>query len=169
MVRYGAFFQCTRFNDTITVTNDKSSRDQWYDIVDQEKFGRGEIIFQRSGPNNQSKIISLLLCDILSFIILGIADMVVDSINRADIDLRSIMQQNIVLCGETTMSPGFIDRITYELSSHLNVNIKASNNRSYLSFIGSAKPILSASMNNMWITREEYDKEGPSIIHRKCL
>ena len=49
------------------------------------------------------------------------------------------------------------------------VKVTAPEQRKISAWIGGS--ILSSldSFKNMWITKEEYDEEGPSIVHRKCF
>ncbi len=45
----------------------------------------------------------------------GVHQMVVDAINRTDMDLRKNLFGNVVLSGGTTLCKGFPDRLLYEM------------------------------------------------------
>ncbi|CAF5219931.1 unnamed protein product, partial [Rotaria magnacalcarata] len=83
-----------------------------------------------------------------------ITQMVVDSINCCDIELRSTMQENIILLGGTTITLGFEKRITHELSKHFDCKIKASDNRNHLAFVCGTILISHISTENIWISKK---------------
>lgn len=100
----------------------------------------------------------------------GVHDMLIKTINQCDKDIHSKIKHNIVLCGGTTMMPGFVERLKQELATkEIDVCVKAPENRHYLQLIGASKLALSTHMNGLWITKEEYQQMGPAIIHRKCI
>ncbi|MBD3196129.1 MAG: actin, cytoplasmic 2 [Candidatus Lokiarchaeota archaeon] len=99
-----------------------------------------------------------------------IDDLIVNSINESDVDLRRDLFGNIVLSGGSTMFPGIKERLTKEIKEQIpesvNVRILAPPERMYSVWIGGS--ILSSlkTFHKMWITRREYKEMGPQIIHR---
>ncbi len=94
-------------------------------------------------------------------------EMVVDSLQKVDTDLRKDLQNNIVLCGGNTYTTGFADRMHKELTSLLNgtVRIIAAPERKYSAWIGgSIEGSLSAIK---YLTKEEYDEHGPTFSNTK--
>jgi actin-related protein len=83
------------------------------------------------------------------------------------------MCNNIILSGGSTMFPGFVERMTKEMSamipSKLKINMVASEKRKYSVWIGGA--ILSAlrTFQERWVYKDEYKESGASIVHRKCF
>ena len=73
----------------------------------------------------------------------------------------------------TTMLSGFADRMQKELTSlapsAMKIRIVAPPERKYAVWIGVS--ILSSlqTFQTMWISKQEYDESGPSIVHRKCF
>jgi actin-related protein len=73
----------------------------------------------------------------------------------------------------TTMYRGIADRMGKELKalapSTMKVRIIAPPERKYAVWIGGS--ILSSlpTFESMWISKQEYDEAGPSIVHRKCF
>jgi actin-related protein len=71
------------------------------------------------------------------------------------------------------MYPGIADRMEKEMKalapSTMKVKIIAPPERKYSVWIGGS--ILSSlpTFENMWISRQEYNEAGPSIVHRKCF
>ncbi|KAJ5147794.1 actin [Penicillium atrosanguineum] len=83
-----------------------------------------------------------------------------NSIMKCDVDVRKDLYGNIVMSGGTTMYPGISDRMQKEITalapSSMKVKIIAPPERKY-------------SSGSMWISKQEYDESGPSIVHRKCF
>jgi len=70
----------------------------------------------------------------------GIHQIVVDSINRTDLDLRKDLYQNIVLSGGSTLTKGFGDRLLFEVKrlavKDMRIKIFAPPERKYSTWIG---------------------------------
>jgi centractin len=70
----------------------------------------------------------------------GAHQLVIDSINRVDLDLRKALYGNIVLSGGSTLTKGFGDRLLQEIkkSAYRDVKIKiyAPPERKYSTWIG---------------------------------
>ncbi|XP_015229708.1 PREDICTED: actin, cytoplasmic-like isoform X1 [Cyprinodon variegatus] len=103
----------------------------------------------------------------------GIHATTYSSILRCDIDIRTSLYANIVLSGGTTMFPGLADRMQKEmvsLSPHsVKIKVAAPPERKYSVWIGGSILASLSTFQNMWITKQEYDESGPSIVHRKCF
>jgi centractin len=70
----------------------------------------------------------------------GMPQIIVDSINRADLDMRRDLFQSIVLSGGTTLTKGFGDRMLYEIKrlarDETKIKILAPPERKYSTWIG---------------------------------
>ena len=70
----------------------------------------------------------------------GVHQMVVDAINRTDLDLRKNLFGNVVLSGGTTLCKGFPDRLLYEMQrlavKDMRIKIYAPPERKYSTWIG---------------------------------
>ncbi|KAJ3294635.1 Actin-2 [Borealophlyctis nickersoniae] len=102
----------------------------------------------------------------------GIHQVVVDSINKADMDLRKALFSNVVLSGGSTLTKGFGDRLLNEVKKlalkDIKIKISAPPERKYSTWIGGS---ILASLNTfkkMWVSAEEY-QEDPDIIHKKLM
>ncbi|CAF1059056.1 unnamed protein product [Rotaria sordida] len=104
---------------------------------------------------------------------LGIAELLYDSIMKCDIDIRSIFYSNSLLSGGTTMFPGFADRMQKEMTKlappNRRIRIVAAPDRKLSAWIGGSILGSLSTFQRMWITKEEYNESGPSIVHRKCM
>ncbi|MFX1252204.1 MAG: actin, cytoplasmic 2 [Promethearchaeota archaeon] len=97
-------------------------------------------------------------------------EVIYDSIQKCDMDLRKELYQNIVLSGGSTMFPGLKERLHKELAEmapdKIDIRIVAPPERRYSVWIGGS--ILSSlrTFGRLWITRREYQEHGPFILKR---
>jgi actin-related protein len=95
------------------------------------------------------------------------------SIMKTDVDIRKDLYENIVLSGGTTMYPGISERMEKELKAlvpaAMQVSITAPPERKYSVWIGGSIWASLSTSADMWITKEEYDVTGPSIVHLKAI
>jgi actin-related protein len=114
----------------------------------------------------------------------GIHETTYNSIMKCDVDIRKDLYGNIVLSGGTTMYPGIADRyflnwnsnnhrmtreITALAPSSMKIKIVAPPERKYSVWIGGSILASLSTFQQMWISKQEYDESGPSIVHRKCF
>ena len=103
----------------------------------------------------------------------GAADVLVDSIMKSDIDLRSTLFSQVVLAGGSTMFPGFGDRMLHEVRSrspvHTKIRISAPPERMNSTFVGGSILASLATFKSMWVSRAEFEEHGTSILHRDKL
>jgi len=105
----------------------------------------------------------------------GIHDQTYQSIQKSDVDVRRELYQNIVLSGGTTLFAGLPERLTKEVQKLAPQNISskvkviAVPERKYCVWIGGSILSSISTFSCMWITKEEYQEAGPSIVHRKCF
>jgi len=103
----------------------------------------------------------------------GAADVLVNSIMKSDIDLRSKLFSQIVLAGGSTLTSGFGDRMLYEVRSrspaHTRIRISAPPERLHSCYVGGSILASLATFKSMWVSRSEYEEHGSSIIHRREL
>merc|ERR1711941_28823 len=96
-----------------------------------------------------------------------------NSIMKCDIDIRKDLYANNVLSGGTTMYPGIADRMQKEITalapSTMKVKIISPPERKYSVWIGGSILASLSTFQQMWISKQEYDEAGPSIVHRKCF
>ncbi|KAF9241369.1 actin-related protein [Melanogaster broomeanus] len=100
----------------------------------------------------------------------GVHQVVVDSINRVDLDLRKSLFSNIVLSGGSTLCKGFGDRLLNEVKKlavkDVKIKIYAPPERKYSTWIGGSILAGLGTFKKMWVSAEEY-QEDPDIIHKK--
>lgn len=102
----------------------------------------------------------------------GLHSLLVNSINRTDMDLRKQLFQNIVLSGGTTMTKGFGDRLLKEVKQvavkDTKIKIYAPPERKISTWIGGSILASLSTFRKMWVSSEEYN-ENPNLIHTKCM
>jgi len=103
----------------------------------------------------------------------GIHQATYDSINKCDIDIRKDLYGNTVMSGGTTMFDGIDARMSKELVAlappTMQIKVVAPPERKYSVWIGGSILSYLSTFQTMWITKDEYDESGPSIVHRKCF
>jgi len=103
----------------------------------------------------------------------GIHTTTYDSIMKCDVDIRKDLYANTVMSGGTTMYEGIADRMQKEITalapSAMKIKIIAPPERKYSVWIGGSILASLSTFQAMWISKQEYDESGPSIVHRKCF
>lgn len=127
-------------------------------LIGSERFRAPEVIFNPS---------------ILGLEYLGLSELLVTSITRADMDLRKTLYSHIVLSGGTTLFHGFGDRLLNEIRKFapkdITIRISAPPERKYSTFIGGSILASLATFKKIWISKQEFDEYGSTILHKKIF
>lgn len=103
----------------------------------------------------------------------GIHEVVYNSINKCDVDIRKDLYGNIVLSGGTTMFDGLSNRLTKEVSGlipgKMRVKVVANPDRKYAVWVGGSILASLESFQHMWISKEDFEEYGPHVVHTKCF
>ena len=103
----------------------------------------------------------------------GVHEMISECLQKVDIELKRELFGNIILCGGTSLIQNYSNRLNRELvtisPNNIKVKIVAGSDRQFLAWNGGSLISSLATFQSMWITHAEYEENGPSIIHRKCL
>uniref|UniRef100_A0AAG5DSW3 Uncharacterized protein n=1 Tax=Anopheles atroparvus TaxID=41427 RepID=A0AAG5DSW3_ANOAO len=98
----------------------------------------------------------------------GIHHTVYNSIMKCEIDCRKTLYENIIVSGGSTMFPGFVERMYYEMDSlvptTIGVKIFGSPLRIFSAWIGGS--ILASHTVSKWILKEDYNEAGPWCFHK---
>ena len=105
----------------------------------------------------------------------GIDKKCYDSIEKSNIEfnIKRDLYKNIILTGGSTCFSGLPERLTKEVKYLVPKTIKndvtviAVPERKYSIWIGGSLLSSLSTFKNMWITKEEYNENGASIIHKK--
>jgi actin beta/gamma 1 len=127
-------------------------------MLDYERFQCPEALFQPSFVGLEMP---------------GIHQLLYESINKTDMNLRKMFMGNIFLVGGSTLFPGFADRMYQEMTNlappNMKVRIISAPDRRYTAWYGGSILASLTTSAKMWITKQEYDECGPSIAFSKCV
>jgi len=125
--------------------------------IGNERFRCPEVLFQPNMIGKEEE---------------GIHKLTFKSIMKCDVDIRKDLYANTVMSGGTTMFTGLSDRLQKEIKAlapgSMTIKIVAPPERKYSVWIGGSILASLSTFEDMWVTKEEYDESGPSIVHRKC-
>jgi centractin len=100
----------------------------------------------------------------------GVHQIVVDAINRTDMDLRQHLFGSIVLSGGATLCKGFGDRLLDEVKKiavkDMRIKIFAPPERKYSTWIGGSILAGLSTFRKMWVSIDDWH-ENPDVIHTK--
>eukprot|EP00123_Amoebidium_parasiticum_P009327 comp19398_c0_seq1/m.22443 comp19398_c0_seq1/g.22443 ORF comp19398_c0_seq1/g.22443 comp19398_c0_seq1/m.22443 type:complete len:439 (-) comp19398_c0_seq1:635-1951(-) len=105
---------------------------------------------------------------------LGASQLVSASIEGCDVDVRSMLYANMAVTGGSTLLPGFVERLSNDVSALAPAGTKvtllraSSNERRFSSWIGGSILASLGTFQQMWISRHEYDEAGRGLVEKKC-
>ena len=139
-------------------------------IISKEKFEAPEILFSPYLIQNESQ---------------GIHELLFNSLELCNTDIRKKLYSNIILSGGNTLFPGLPSRLEFELrklykekymksenKKHINTGIAIIDtpNRQDLSFIGAAnisEIYKNENYEEYWISKKDWEETGEKIFYHK--
>jgi len=152
------------FEDEMKQAESSSDVEEQYELPDgnvitvgNERFRAPEVLFQPNFVGMEQQ---------------GIHQLTFQSIMKCDVDIRRDLYKNIVMSGGTTMFTGIPERLEKEIKAQapqgMDIKVIAPPERKYSVWIGGSILASLSTFEEMWVTKEEYDESGPTIVHRKC-
>lgn len=103
----------------------------------------------------------------------GVHELVVNSIKKCDIDIRKTLFNSIVVAGGTSMFTGFNERLHKSIQKlcvrDINITLLAPKNRKFSCWMGGATVSSLKAFNRMWISKKDFEEEGPRILFERGL
>ncbi|EWC91068.1 hypothetical protein PFNF54_00035 [Plasmodium falciparum NF54] len=125
-------------------------------LIGSERYRAPEVLFNPS---------------ILGLEYLGLSELIVTSITRADMDLRKTLYSHIVLSGGTTLFQGFGDRLLNEIRKFapkdITIRISAPPERKFSTFIGGSILASLATFKKIWISKQVIKKKQYKSFRNK--
>jgi len=157
-------FVAADYDQALKSADSSSDLEKQYELPDgnvitigSERFRAPETLFQPNFIGMESS---------------GIHKLTFDSIMKCDVDIRRDLYKNIVMSGGTTMFQGIPERLEKEMKAlapqGMDIKVIAPPERKYSVWIGGSILASLSTFEEMWVTKEEYDESGPTIVHRKC-
>lgn len=100
----------------------------------------------------------------------GLHEMVVNSIMKCDVDLRTTIFSNLIVAGGTTAMKMFSERLHKSVSKlapkDVKIKLIAPKNRDVSCWIGGSTLSALKAFNEMWVTKQEYQEHGANIFRQ---
>ncbi|KAJ4075277.1 Arp2/3 complex subunit, actin nucleation center [Fusarium oxysporum] len=135
--------------------------------VGSERFEAPECLFQPHLVNSESP---------------GLSEILFNTIQSADVDIRSSLFKAVVLSGGSSMYPGLPSRLEKELKqlwltrvlqgnpeglSKFKVRIEDPPRRRHMVFLGGAVLAnIMADKESTWVTKAEWEEQGPRVLEK---
>ncbi|CAE7496488.1 ACTR1A [Symbiodinium microadriaticum] len=125
-----------------------------------EAFRAPEILFQPDLIGSESR---------------GVHDCLVKAVMKSDLDLRRTLLSQMVLSGGSTLFAGFGDRLLNEVRKHpllpkdTKIRIAAPPERLYSTWIGGSILASLATFKSMWVSKQDYQENGASVLSARSL
>lgn len=103
-----------------------------------------------------------------------IPELIRAALNAVDVDLRGNLLANVVVTGGTSLINGFNDRLNNELAvmyPGMKVKIHAAgltSERRFGAWIGGSILASLGTFHQMWISKKEYEENGPGVVEKRC-
>jgi len=134
--------------------------------VGTDRFSIPELLFNPEPLNEKGFIEEPLV---------GLPQMVWNSISKCDTDIRRELFSSIVVTGGNSLLPQFSERLHNELLEKVpqmyKVRMVATNStveRQFSVWIGGSILASLGTFQQMWMSKSEYDEHGRSLVERKC-
>jgi actin-like protein 6A len=107
---------------------------------------------------------------------MALPQLVAETIRGCDTDMRRELWGSIIISGGGSLTPGLVERLhgkLNELVPQMSMKVKVlapstPQERRFSVWIGGSILASLGSFQQLWMSKQEYDEQGASGIHRKC-
>ncbi|XP_030849315.1 actin-like protein 6B [Strongylocentrotus purpuratus] len=114
---------------------------------------------------------------------LSMSHVVTTSVGLCDVDIRGALFSNVIVTGGNSLLRGFTDRLHRDLQSKIPANMKlkliysstsssekrfSSTERRFSAWIGGSILASLGTFQQMWISKQEYEEQGKTVVDKKC-
>eukprot|EP00004_Rigifila_ramosa_P006526 TRINITY_DN1732_c0_g1_i1.p1 TRINITY_DN1732_c0_g1~~TRINITY_DN1732_c0_g1_i1.p1 ORF type:complete len:181 (+),score=27.27 TRINITY_DN1732_c0_g1_i1:87-629(+) len=144
------------FEAEMATATSSSSLDKEYELTDgQVASSPSEIIFRPAMVGYSAQ---------------GVHEEAFHAVMTSNVDIRPALFSNVVIGGGPSAIPGIVDRFHKELQAlaprDMHVHVRGA--RRYSAWLGGSVAASAApSSGPMWISKEAYDEEGPSVVNKQ--
>ncbi|BFZ11741.1 hypothetical protein BsWGS_14780 [Bradybaena similaris] len=153
------------FQEEMQIASSSSSFEKRYQLPDGQVFSIGEERFLCTELMFQPQL--------RSWEEFGLHENINYAITSCDDDIRKDLYANIVLSGGSSMFLGMAERLQKEITSlapeSTKVTVIAPPERKYSVWIGGSILASLSTFQHKWITKQEYEESGPSLVHRRSF
>lgn len=148
-------------------TSEQKLMDNWYEMPDGERVSfESSFSFERNFFDKKD----------INPASVELQNIVADSLQACDVDIRKNMVSGIVLAGGNTLIPKFRESFEEALGTLAFGNAKAKlicptrpADRKTSGWTGASILASTGAFQNMWISKAEYEELGANVLFRKCL
>jgi actin-related protein len=92
---------------------------------------------------------------------------------KCDADIRKELYSKIVLAGGTSMIRNLKDRVEKDVKalapSNMPIEVHSPPERAYSAWLGGSILSMIETFRPMFITKPEFEENGPTAVYRKCF
>lgn len=102
---------------------------------------------------------------------LGLSELIYSSVSGCAANLRRELYRNILLTGGNNLFPGITDRVISEVSkkvpNSVRVEVVDITDKQASAWMGGSILCSLEGFQSMWVSRDEYEESGETILHQK--
>ncbi|XP_075047481.1 actin-related protein T2-like [Mixophyes fleayi] len=103
----------------------------------------------------------------------GIHTMLFNSVMKCNPAIQKQLYGNILLSGGSTLLSGLHERVLKEIQQQapngVPIKITAPPDRQFSVWMGGSIVTSISSFKQMWVTSDDYEEIGPSVVHQRCF
>ena len=142
----------------------------------EERFRISEGLFDSNMIISSECIKSLTSANVnVTSSTLTMCEAVQKAVSLCDIDIRASLFGNVIVTGGNSLILGFTERLNKDLGSRVasNVKLKVVSNsgtaeRRFSTWVGGSILGSLGSFHQLWISKQEFEETGKSIVEKKC-